>query len=47
VAAGAFELADTLGTGLGAACVGLAGAALAAVLFIAVQRRDPVTAESV
>jgi inorganic phosphate transporter, PiT family len=47
VAAGAFELADALGAGAGALVVGLAGAALAAVLFVVVQRRDPVTADTV
>ena len=47
VAAGAFELADALGTGAGALIVGLAGAAIAAGMFFAVQRRDPVNAETV
>ena len=47
VAAGAFELADALGAGLGAVVVGVTGAALAAALFFAVQRHDPVTAETV
>jgi len=47
VAAVAFELADAIGSGVGAACVGIAGAALAALLFVVVQRRDPVTPETV
>jgi PiT family inorganic phosphate transporter len=47
VAAGAFELADALGAGTGALVVGLAGAALAAALFVTVQRRDRVTPETV
>jgi PiT family inorganic phosphate transporter len=47
VAAGAFELADALGAGAGALIVGLAGAAIAAGMFVVVQRRDPVTAETV
>jgi PiT family inorganic phosphate transporter len=47
VAALAFELSDTIGTGVGALFVGLAGAALAAALFLVTQRRDPVTAETV
>jgi hypothetical protein len=47
VAAGAFELSDAIGGGWGALLVGVAGASLAAVLFYATQRRDPVTAETV
>jgi PiT family inorganic phosphate transporter len=47
VAAGAFELSDAIGGGWGALVVGLCGAVVAALLFYATQRRDPVTAETV
>jgi PiT family inorganic phosphate transporter len=47
VAGLAFELSDAIGAGFGAVLVGLAGAALAATLFLLVHRRDPVTAETV
>jgi PiT family inorganic phosphate transporter len=47
VAALAFELSDAIGAGVGALLVGLGGAAIAALLFSATQRRDPVTAETV
>ena len=47
VAAGAFELSDAIGGGWGALVVGVCGAVVAALLFYATQRRDPVTAETV
>jgi inorganic phosphate transporter, PiT family len=47
VAAGAFELSEAIGSGGGALLIGLAGAAIAAGLFMSTQRRDRVTAESV
>ena len=47
VAALAFELSDAIGAGFGAFLVALAGAALAATLFLLTQRRDRVTAETV
>lgn len=47
VAALAFELSDLIGSGTGALLVGLLGASLAALLFWATQRRDPVTADTV
>jgi inorganic phosphate transporter, PiT family len=47
VAAGAFELSDAIGGGWGALVVGVCGAVVAAFLFYATQRRDPVTAETV
>ncbi len=47
VAAGAFELSDSIGGGGGALVVGVCGAALAATLFFVTQRRDPVTADTV
>jgi PiT family inorganic phosphate transporter len=47
VAAGAFELSDAIGGGWGALVVGVCGAVVAALLFYATQRRDPVSAETV
>jgi PiT family inorganic phosphate transporter len=47
VAALAFEASEVVGEGSGALLVGLVAAAIAAALFVATQRRDPVNAETV
>jgi inorganic phosphate transporter, PiT family len=47
VAALAFVVSDAIGAGTGALLVGLVAAGCAGVLFVLIQRRDPVTAETV